>query len=142
MTRRCFLKEGSAGAIGLCCATSIVSLTDSCTTLKYVDAVEDAGQLKVLKSDFSKENFVIVKSGRLPAPVYLSPTAENTYAALLMLCTHKACELRPAGNFLSCPCHGSEFSNTGKVLKSPAEKELAQYPVTTDESAIYIHITR
>ena len=81
-----------------------------------------------------------IEISKLPAPVYLSRTAENTYTALSMLCTHKACELNPTGNFLTCPCHGSEFSNIGKVLKPPAGRALTKYRVTTDDSIIYIHL--
>ncbi|MDD2190211.1 MAG: FAD-dependent oxidoreductase [Eubacteriales bacterium] len=42
-------------------------------------------------------------------------------------CTHMGCELNwnPAERTWDCPCHGSRFSCTGKVIDSPAVNELS-----------------
>ncbi len=41
-------------------------------------------------------------------------------------CTHMGCELNwnPAERTWDCPCHGSRFSYEGKIIESPAVKEL------------------
>jgi cytochrome b6-f complex iron-sulfur subunit len=53
-------------------------------------------------------------------------------------CTHKGCELIPQGDYLVCPCHGSEFSNNGQVLNPPAEDNLKTFITESDNENIYI----
>jgi len=105
-----------------------------------MQATVDNKKLKVSRGEFGDSTFAVVRYEELPAPVYLNKLSESSYSALLMHCTHKQCELKPTGTFLTCPCHGSEFSNTGKVLKSPAERNLISYLVTLDNENIYIHL--
>lgn len=133
--RREFIKT----AVGLCGAACGIVLLESCTNVKYIQGSVSGQNLIVSKTELAESKFVVVRSDKTEAPVYLSVTEEG-YSALLMLCTHKQCELKPTGNFLTCPCHGSEFSNKGKVLKEPADKDLLQYKVTQDTNNIYIHL--
>jgi len=67
-------------------------------------------------------------------------TANTPYTALLMECTHKGCELRVNGEYLVCPCHGSEFTNKGVVQNPPAEKNLRTFIVTADNENIYVEV--
>ena len=48
--------------------------------------------------------------------------------ALSMVCTHQTCLLREGqqGGF-NCPCHGSNFDPSGKVLNGPALQDLTRY---------------
>jgi len=85
------------------------------------------------------DKFAIIRFDKLPAPIFLSKNNEKS-RAFLMLCTHNECELKATGTYLYCPCHGSEFSSTGKVLKPPAEDNLKEYPVTADNTTIYIEL--
>ena len=133
MGRREFLKSSAAA----CFAMGIFSL-EGCLNYKSVSSEEESGKLKIKKSDLGAEKFVIVNSMKANAPIYLSKQEDNSYIALLMLCTHKSCEVKPQGNFLVCPCHGSEFSNSGKVLKEPAEHDLKKFETSSDENYIYI----
>lgn len=135
MERRDFLKTSAA----FCFAWGAFSLV-GCTNYKTISAEEENGKLKMKKSDFAENRFVIVHSMKTNAPVYLSKHEDGSYIALLMLCTHKSCEVKPQGTILYCPCHGSEFSTTGKVLKEPADNDLAQFKTSTDENFIYIHL--
>lgn len=135
-SRRDFIKSTAV----LCCGMAGMSaLLQGCTNVKYIQGTENSGRLVVKKAEMELEKFAVIKTDKAEAPIYLSKAGDK-YTALLMLCTHKQCELRPTGTFLTCPCHGSEFSNTGKVLKDPADKDLLQYIVTTDENNIYIHL--
>jgi Rieske Fe-S protein len=45
------------------------------------------------------------------------------------LCTHAGCPTQPANGDLFCPCHGSLFDGTGKVLRGPARASLPHYRV-------------
>ena len=60
--------------------------------------------------------------------------------ALLMLCTHKGCEVKPAGVILLCPCHDSEFAQDGTVLKGPANVPLSAFRTSHDENHVFIHL--
>jgi nitrite reductase/ring-hydroxylating ferredoxin subunit len=46
------------------------------------------------------------------------------------ICTHQACPLKPAAPDLQCPCHGSRFTEQGKVLNGPATASLVHFGVT------------
>lgn len=48
------------------------------------------------------------------------------YTAMDAICTHLGCTVRlqPSGNEYRCPCHGSRFDLTGKVLQGPAARTL------------------
>ena len=140
INRREFITRSLVTGGQLCGATMLVSALQGCTNVKHLQGTESNGKIVLKKADMEQEKFAVVRSERTQAPIYLARTGDNAYTALLMLCTHKQCELRPTGTFLTCPCHGSEFSNTGQVLKEPAEKDLYKYIVTTDETSIYIHL--
>ena len=137
MERREFIKKST-----ITCLTclGVSALMESCKTAYYAPTIKDKNRLVVKRTDYSQHNFVLIKDERFPAPIYLTKINENEYSALLMLCTHKGCELNAVNNYLVCPCHGSEFSNTGKVTQSPAEKDLQKFITTSDSENIYIHL--
>jgi len=135
MKRREFIKASAAFCAGL----GVLSLA-GCTTYRSVSAPVEGSKLKIKKSDFLQDRWIVVKSERINAPVFLSRNEKEEYSAVLMLCTHKQCEVRPAGTVLACPCHGAEFAFTGKVLKEPADKDLTVYETSSDETYVYIHL--
>ncbi|MHB8567676.1 MAG: QcrA and Rieske domain-containing protein [Nitrososphaerales archaeon] len=66
-------------------------------------------------------------------PNVLFKKADGTVTALSMLCTHVCCQLNFQGNGeLFCPCHGSYFDDTGKVLGGPAPLPLPSVELTID----------
>lgn len=56
--------------------------------------------------------------------------AENSQQAISLTCTHQGCTVKMAddGKF-HCPCHGAVFAANGKVLKGPAERDLASFDI-------------
>jgi nitrite reductase/ring-hydroxylating ferredoxin subunit len=44
--------------------------------------------------------------------------------AISTICTHLGCVIRADAEGFHCPCHGSEFGPSGKVVKGPAPKAL------------------
>lgn len=48
---------------------------------------------------------------------------------LSAICTHLKCKIEydPEGDKFKCPCHKSEFSLEGEVLRKPARKKLPSY---------------
>ena len=127
---------------GMIClaATGIGSLFQSCKSAYYAPFQPAGNKISLKKTELEQRTFVLVKTDKFNEPIYLAKLGEDHYSALLMYCTHKGCELNPAGNQLVCPCHGSEFTNTGKVLEGPADKDLHKFQVTTDKENIYIQL--
>ena len=113
-------------------------LLPSCKGVAYIPHAVEGGKIVVKKTDLAEQPFVLIQPDRLPAPIYLRLLDSGEYSAVLLQCTHRACEVRPSGTTLQCPCHGSVFSMTGEVLESPAERPLRRFEVSSDEQNIYI----
>ena len=127
--------------LGTSAACVLASLPISgCSPYKFARAEEENGRLKVEKASFAANKGIMVRSEKLNAPLFISRASDGKYTAVLMLCTHKQCEVKPEDTRLACPCHGAEFAFDGKVLKEPAAQDLTQYNTTTDENYIYIHL--
>ena len=55
-------------------------------------------------------------------------TGDSTFVALSSQCTHQACEITGWGaSRFVCPCHGSTFDTSGRVMNGPAASPLRQY---------------
>lgn len=67
-------------------------------------------------------------------PNVLFKRSDGTLAAYSLLCTHVCCEvtLVSSSNILYCPCHGSEFDLSGRVLRGPASSALPSISLTVD----------
>lgn len=146
MDRKEFLKTCGVACLS---GAALVSLLESCSTANYFAKTTLAGdRIVVKKSEFisvvkdktTTRPYVLVKSERLNFPICVYRLSEEEYSALLMECSHKGCELQPHGEYMICPCHGSEFSNRGVVQNPPAEQNLQSFKTTVDHEHIYIQL--
>jgi cytochrome b6-f complex iron-sulfur subunit len=146
MDRKTFIKTCGFTCIG---GLSLATLIESCGTSNYyAKASLDKQELTLSKSEFIQlkkdkktlRKYVLVKIEQYNYPICIYKTGDDTFSALLMECTHKSCELQPHGDYLVCPCHGSEFSNKGAVQNPPAETNLKTFQTRTDNENIYIII--
>ena len=137
MERRAFIKR--SGIAGLSCI-GLASFIEGCRSLYEAPNMVVGNKILVKKTDLEKNKYVVLRNEKLQTPICLFKLSDNAYSAVLMLCTHKGCELKVAGNALLCPCHGSEFSETGKVQNPPADTDLPTFRVTTDNENIYIQL--
>ncbi len=63
-------------------------------------------------------------------PVVVARPAENEVTAHSAVCTHMGCTVKPSGDVLTCPCHGSVFrAASGEVVTGPADRPLPDIPV-------------
>jgi cytochrome b6-f complex iron-sulfur subunit len=60
--------------------------------------------------------------------------------AVSLTCTHLGCLVEPDQDSFLCPCHGSRFSDQGNLLKGPADKDLAEFEIETDDEGQIILI--
>lgn len=146
MDRKVFIKTCGFACIG---GTAFMALLQSCASTNYfAQTAFEENQILIKKTEFLKmekekiteRKFVLVKTEKFGYPIGIYKINEDDYSALLLQCTHKGCELQPQGNFLVCPCHGSEFTNKGVVQNPPAEQNLKTFKTSTDNENIYIYI--
>lgn len=146
MERRQFVKNACLTCIG----SSISSvLWQSCQSVHLVSSSIENDRLRLKKTDFAFlkkdkpvfRQWVLVKTDKLPFPIGVFRFDEDHYAASYLECSHQQCEVEPEGDHLQCPCHGSEYSNTGKLQKGPAEADLKNFKVVTDATHIFILLT-
>jgi len=71
----------------------------------------------------------LVVAGPGGQPIVLTQPTAGHVAAVSALCTHQGCKVLYLGGQLDCPCHGSQFDLTGKVLQGPARTALPRIPV-------------
>ena len=69
-------------------------------------------------------------------PNVLFKRSDGSLAAYSLLCTHVCCEVtyESSSNVFYCPCHGSEFDSSGRVIRGPAGSPLPSITLTVDGS--------
>ncbi|MGI9078039.1 MAG: ubiquinol-cytochrome c reductase iron-sulfur subunit [Gemmatimonadaceae bacterium] len=81
---------------------------------QYPEILEPGGSLRILPEGQS-------------VPLYVLAIGDGAYSVLSPICTHLGCTVDIEGARLVCPCHGSIYDRSGKVLQGPAELPLARY---------------
>ena len=68
--------------------------------------------------------------------ILLVRSSATVVQAVSDICTHAGCGVRydHVNKILSCPCHGSEYTLAGMVLRGPAFRPLTPYPTQLDAS--------
>ncbi|MFI5134358.1 MAG: ubiquinol-cytochrome c reductase iron-sulfur subunit [Chitinophagales bacterium] len=144
-SRREFLIQ--AGTIGTCiCCMGAMSFLSACGTSKQAtasvpDAIETPDAVTIPLTAFGTNNALTYQTKKFEQPFYIEKQSDGSYLALRLHCTHRGCTVKVAPDKLVCPCHGSEFSFHGDVLKGPATSPLVSYPVTVDQQNIVVHFS-
>jgi len=144
MERRKFIKSCCITTVGITIGGTVLQ---SCGFIHYASVSRDANRLIIKKSEFWEQKkakkierpFVLVKPDDSEFPICIYKIIDGSYVASLLMCTHRGCQLNVGGGIYSCPCHGSEFSVSGKVLEGPAETDLKTFKIETDNEHIYIY---
>ncbi len=87
-----------------------------------------------------KLNAITVDVDGNPDQLLLLRNPEGQFYAVSARCTHQGCQVRPAKDFIICPCHGSTYDREGKVLRGPAQETLPGYLVEVQNGEIIIHL--
>ena len=71
---------------------------------------------------------------------YLARLEDGGFLALSRTCTHLGCSVPWIEKEMkfACPCHGSTFDITGKVIDAPAPRALDIYPITIENKIIKV----
>ncbi len=70
-------------------------------------------------------------------PAYVTSQG-GAYAVHSLICTHLGCVVAVAGDQLHCPCHGSEFTAAGAVIKGPAKLPLPPYHAQVQNGSLLV----
>ena len=57
---------------------------------------------------------------------------ENGLFAMTAVCTHLGCIIFKTEWGFQCPCHGSQYNGSGKVIGGPAPRSLAWFEISQD----------
>jgi Rieske Fe-S protein len=125
-----------ASLAGLC----LPGLLGGCAGLVYVTPAVDGDRLVVERTTLAERRFVLVQHPYDDRPIYLHRHDSGAFTAVSTRCAHQGCQVEPAGDRLACPCHGSEYTLDGVVVKSPAERNLRRFGVTADVRRIFIEL--
>ena len=101
---------------------------------------ETENEISLPTSSMKGKNNLLLTTKKMPEKILLVRQKEGGYHALEMKCTHKGAALVQKNNELVCPAHGSEFDMDGKVVQSPAARDLKKYAVTERGGEIVIHV--
>jgi cytochrome b6-f complex iron-sulfur subunit len=66
-------------------------------------------------------------------------TGQDTFTALTSTCTHEACTITGFdSSAYVCPCHGSRFNTSGRVLTGPATSSLRTFTTQFSNNVLTI----
>jgi len=66
-------------------------------------------------------------------------TSQDACTVLTSVCTHQQCTVsNMSSGIYVCPCHGSEFDTTGRVVRGPAGSPLRQFASTLANGVLTI----
>ena len=83
-----------------------------------------------LPSDFPTGSVTFLPDRRL----FVFNEADGFYC-ISSICTHLGCNVKRGGPGFECPCHGSQFDESGRVVHGPAPKSLAWYALSLSPHA-------
>ena len=109
-----------------------------CIGFHYVNATVRGNRVAIARSEFEATRFALVDIPGVPLPLYVYRHDNGTFTAVSTRCMHRGCQVEPVDGHLVCPCHGSEYTNQGEVLKGPTLQPLNRYEVVADEESVVI----
>ncbi|HXF49518.1 MAG TPA: Rieske (2Fe-2S) protein [Verrucomicrobiae bacterium] len=71
-------------------------------------------------------------------PIVLFQDGTGELFAVSTTCTHAGCEVRKTKSKFECPCHGSQYDLSGKVIRGPAPAALTRFPVKKEGGVMEI----
>lgn len=140
--RRRFLHQVEVAAAAAFCGArgALPAILAACGGARFVTASRIGTQLVLPLSALPEGGSALVEAPEGQLPIYIRWLAPGRFSAVSTRCMHRGCQVEPASDRLVCPCHGSEYTFEGGVLKGPTEQPLVRYRVSADDSQVYIHL--
>ena len=135
MNRRQFVHR-LEGVVGGCAALS----AGGCIPFYFANATVAGGRLRVRVDELGARGFALIDPPGGDLPIFLQRLADGSFSAVSTRCMHRGCPVEPAADKLVCPCHGSEYTTTGEVLKGPTERPLRTFPAKVEGDHVVIDL--
>lgn len=129
LDRRDFIRSLGAGWVGLL-VSGTAGLGAGCAGLSTAPYRMQDGVLLVEDESLEPVGMALLDNPEGGRPILLARLASGEFSAVLTRCPREGCRVDPEDERIVCPCGGSTFSLTGRVLSGPAEEDLVSYPVT------------
>jgi len=139
VNRRDFLQRLEAASAAALCGGAALPFT-GCIGFHYVNATVNGSAVSIARREFESTRFALVDVPGLPLPLYVYRDDKDRFTAVSTRCMHRGCQVEPVDSHLVCPCHGSEYTNQGEVMKGPTLLPLERYVVTADDEAVVINV--
>lgn len=139
MERREFIHTLERAALGACVGVPLFA--GACANLNYVHGQVDGRVVRIPLASLAADGTATVEVAGLDLPVHVRRTAPGRTVALSTRCMHRGCQVEPEVDRFSCPCHGSEYSLEGAVLKGPTQRPLIRFDATETADALLIDLT-
>jgi cytochrome b6-f complex iron-sulfur subunit len=127
------------------CATACLGLVASgCVSMVTHPVPLTAGRVRLSLAEFpalaEPSGAIRIQPAGSEDAIYVLADGTGGFTALSPICTHRGCTVDVRGDRLVCPCHGSTYDRGGTVLRGPAERRLARYPVQRDGNYLVIEV--
>ncbi len=131
--------------VGACAAGCAVIALQGCASLVTHPVPVTAGQARLLISEYpelaSPTGAIRIQPAGVDDPLFVLATADGRFDVVSTICTHRGCAVDAHADRLVCPCHGSTYDRVGNVLKGPAQRALARFPVERTGDVLLITLT-
>ena len=148
MNRREFIETACLTGVGIIVGTSVLSALDIPTisasprpgvfhgNREIPLRIDETPQLKEVGGAYH------LSIDELDKDLLVVRTAENTFVAVDIKCTHKGCSVKyeEKQHSFVCPCHDSVFDLTGAPKSGPAKKPLGSYSTSFKDGEVTINI--
>jgi cytochrome b6-f complex iron-sulfur subunit len=143
MNRREFISWVGVGGIASSLPTAIAACSPTNTESKpstrtmRADGFQAIGTVAKLDKDGQILN---KKAAKSPVLVIRDPANASQLIAVNPTCTHAGCTVawQQDENAFVCPCHGSKYTSSGKVIQDPAKRPLATYAAKMEGNNILV----
>lgn len=137
LTRRRFLATTAC----VCTGVSVGCAANQ----SFVRAEVDAQHARIPLAQLRQHTDTIVYIDALAASIAIRHDTDAhartvPWRALLLVCTHRGCNVAPHRGGYLCPCHDSRFDAEGKVLQGPANEALYELPCTLDGDQLLVDL--
>ena len=132
--------------VATCAMTCAGLVLGGCVSMVTHPVPVMGGQLRLRLADFPElaamegDGAIRVQPAGREEAILILATANGGFTALSPICTHRGCTVDVSGARLVCPCHGSTYDRAGAVLRGPAERALASYPVRREGDLLIVEV--
>lgn len=151
MNRREFIEQSCLGGLAVVTGTSVLGTLGIPTIRASTrqSALKGVREIPIILAETPELEQVggayRLQIEDLDKDILIVRTDIETYIAVNITCTHKACQVgykqemdKPA--YFECPCHGSKYDLTGAVLNGPAKRPLGAYQTVVKEGELLVLI--